>query len=180
MEKILAFIDESGDPRFNVGASSHLEFSAVLINSEKEDEVIDLLQNVQKELDISEFKSQRIQNEKRRIKILNAIKGIEFKFINLSIDKSKIYGEWKKFPRVFYKYTQQILHRELNRLYPKKTVTIDKFGNLNYQKSLKTYLEKNAQLELFEYIVNIVSAKNDILIQLSDLIAFTHRKLRNN
>ena len=33
MDKILAFIDETGDPRFNEGASPFLEFSAILVES---------------------------------------------------------------------------------------------------------------------------------------------------
>ena len=179
MEKIFAYIDESGDPRFNEGASSRLEFSAILIESKEEEKTIALLEKIQKELNIKEFKSQKIKKENRRIEILKAVKEIDFKFISLSIDKSKVYGDWKTYPRVFYKYTQKILHSELHRLYPNRTVTIDKFGNEQYQKSLKQYLEKNPQLDLFNNVVNIGSAKNNILIQLSDLIAGTNRKLFN-
>jgi hypothetical protein len=177
MDKIFAYIDESGDPRFNEGASSRLEFSAILIESSKEDNIIEQLKQIQKRLNISEFKSREIKSEKRRIEILESIQETDFKFINLSIDKSKVYGEWKNFPKVFYKYTQRILHSELHRLYPNQTVTIDKFGNEQYQQSLKQYLESNSQLELFENVVNIGSAKNNLLIQLADLIAGTNRKL---
>lgn len=177
MKRILAYIDESGDPRFNEGASSHLEFSAILIESETEDHTIKQLKKIQEELNIPEFKSQKINSERHRIKILKAIENIDFKFINLSINKSKVFGEWKNFPRVFYKYTQKILHSELHRLYPDRTITIDKFGNEQYQQSLKQYLEKETQLKMFENVVNIGSAKNDLLIQLADLIAGTHRKL---
>jgi len=179
MEKILAYIDESGDPRFNDGASSRLEFSAILIESKEEENTIALLEKIQEKLNITEFKSQRIRKENRRIEILESIREIDFKYISLSIDKSKVYGDWKTYPRVFYKYTQKILHSELHRLYPNRTVTIDKFGNEQYQKSLKQYLEKNPQLVLFNSVVNIGSAKNNILIQLSDLIAGTNRKLFN-
>jgi hypothetical protein len=177
MEKILAYIDESGDPRFNEGASSHLEFSAILIESELEEFTINTLEKIQIDLNIPEFKSQRIKKEKRRIEILDSLKDVDYKFISLSIDKSKVFGDWKNYPQVFYKYTQKILHRELHRLYPNRTVTIDQFGNEQYQHSLKEYLEKETQLELFNSVVNIGSAKNNILIQLADLIAGTNRKL---
>ncbi|MBP7460776.1 MAG: DUF3800 domain-containing protein [Candidatus Delongbacteria bacterium] len=176
MEKILAYIDESGDPHFNEGASSRLEFSAILIESSEENNIIEQLSQIQKKLKIPEFKSRNIKNEERRIELLESIQEIDFKFINLSIDKSKVYGDWKNFPKVFYKYTQKILHSELHRLYPDRTVTIDKFGDEQYQNSLRQYLEKNIQLELFDNVVNTGSAKNNLLIQLADLIAGTYRK----
>ncbi|MBN2881790.1 DUF3800 domain-containing protein [Candidatus Woesearchaeota archaeon] len=177
MKRILAYIDESGDPRFNEGASSHLEFSAILIESESEEKTIAQLLEIQNKLRIPEFKSQKIKSETHRIRILKEVKNIDFKFINLSIRKSEVFGEWKDFPGVFYKYTQKILHSELHRLYPDRTVTIDKFGNDQYQQSLKEYLEKETQLKMFDSVVNIGSAKNNILIQLADLIAGTNRKL---
>lgn len=178
MQKILAFIDESGDPRFNEGASERLEFSSILIEEEKKDEVIKHLFALQKELNLSEFKSQRIRTEKRRIEILKKIQEVDFRFINLSIEKRKVYGKWTSNPQVFYKYTQKILHTELHRLYENRSVTIDKFGNDQYQSSLKEYLERSMQLELFGDVIMIGSAKDEILIQLADLIAGTHRLLR--
>jgi len=177
MEKILAFIDESGDPKFNIGASSHLEFSAILIEGSKETELLNQITRIQESLNLTEFKSSRIRTEVRRIQILESLQDIEFKFINLSIDKSKVYGDWKEYPKVFYKYTQKILHAELHRLYENRTITIDKFGNEQYQNSLKEYLESSLQLDLFRNVVNIGSAKNNVFIQLADLFAGTHRKL---
>lgn len=178
MEKVLAFIDESGDPKFNEGASERLEFSSILIESEKEEEITDQLIQIQKELNLNEFKSSKIRTKKRRIEILQKLQEVDFRFINLSIEKRKVFGKWKENPRVFYKYTQKILHTELHRLYEHRSVTIDKFGNDNYQESLKEFLEKNLQLELFGDVINIGSAKNNILIQLADMIAGTNRLLR--
>jgi len=179
VEKILAYIDETGDPRFNDGASSFLEFSAVLIESRYENEITISLNKIKEKLDLPEFKSSKIRREKRRIHILSAIQDIDFKFINLVIDKSQVYGDWKKYPAVFYKYTQKILHSELHRLYIDRSVTIDKFGDEQYQNSLKQYLKNDLQLNLFENIINIGSAKNNVLIQLADFVAGTHRKLNS-
>lgn len=177
MEVINAYIDESGDPRFNEGASERLEFSAVLIEAVNEGKTIEQLNNIKAKFNLKEFKSSRIRQERRRIQILKELQEVDFKFINLSIDKSRVYGVWKHNPKVFYKYTQKILHRELHRLYPDRNVTIDQFSDEKYQESLKIYLEDNSQLELFNSVLNIGSAKNNVLIQLSDLIAGTNRKL---
>jgi hypothetical protein len=177
MEKILAYIDETGDPRFNEGASPFLEFSAVLIEANNKDEIVCSLNSIQENLNLSEFKSSKIRKESRRIQILNELKDIEFKFINLIIDKSKVIGDWKNIPAVFFKYSQNILNAELHRLYSDRAVTIDKFGDEKYQQSLKEYLEKDLQIGLFDNTINIGSAKNNILIQLADFVAGTHRKL---
>lgn len=178
MTKIFAYIDESGDPRFNEGASERLEYSSIIIDANKENEITNELLFLRDELNLSEFKSSNVRSERRRIQILEAIQNIEFKFINLSIDKNKVIGEWKSYPKVFYKYTQKILNNELHRLYSDRSVNIDKFGSSKYQKSLKKYLEKEIQLEIDGTVdINISSAKKDILIQIADFIAGTNRKL---
>lgn len=177
MEKILAFIDESGDPKFNEGASDRIEFSSILIEESKESQIVEELEKIRSELNLTEFKSSRIRTEKRRIEILESLDLVDFKFINLSIEKRKVFGKWKENPKVFYKYTQKILHTELHRLYENRSVTIDKFGNEQYQQSLKEYLESNLQLNLFGDVINIGSAKNNILIQIADLYAGTNRLL---
>lgn len=179
MERILAYIDETGDPRFNIGAAPFFEFSAILIEAKKELEIISSLNEIKERLNLPEFKSSHIRKEIRRINILNEIKNIDFKYINLVVDKSQVYGDWKKYPSVFYKYTQKILNAELHRLYKDRSVTIDKYGNETYQNSLKKYLDTSLQLTLFPSIINIGSAKDNILIQLADFIAGTHRKLND-
>lgn len=179
MRKILAYIDESGDPHFNEHASSHLEFACIIIEPQNQEEVNTVLKNAMLELNIRELKSSSI-TEGKRIKVLQSIKNLKFKFIDLSIDKSKVFGDWKTHFKVFYKYSQKLLNRELNRLYEGYTLSIDKFCDQKYQESLKRYLEKHGQLDLFDNTVNIGSASSDLIIQLADLIAGTKRKLRLN
>lgn len=179
MRKILAFIDESGDPHFNEDASSLLEFACIIIEPEHQEEVNSVLQRTMSELNLKELKSASI-TEGKRIKILQFIENLRFKFIDLSIDKSKVFGDWKNHSKVFYKHSQKILNRELNRLYEGYTLTIDKYCSPKYQESLKNYLEKHGQLDLFDNTVYIGSAKSDLIIQLADVIAGTKRKLRLN
>lgn len=177
MKKLAAFIDESGDPRFNEGASSHLYYASIIIESDYQEELIDSLKTIQRHFHLNEFKSSAIQSEKRRIRILDSLKDLKIKFLSLSIDKSKVRGEWRKNPRVFYKYTQKILHKKLHSLYDDINITLDKFGSPAYQNSFKKYLESELQLELFDTSLQIGSAKENILIQLADFFAGTKRKL---
>jgi hypothetical protein len=176
MKNILAYIDESGDPRFNDGASTHIYYSCVLIEKEKEIEITETLQRIKRTLNLKEFKSSAIQSESRRISIIESLFGIDFKFLCLSIDKSLVRGEWRKNPRVFYKYTQKLLHKKLYSLYDEINITLDKFGSVDYQESFKKYLESEFQLELFDSSFQIASAKDNDLIQLADLFGGTKRK----
>jgi hypothetical protein len=118
-----------------------------------------------------------LRSEARRIEILEAICGFEPKSICLVIDKSKVLGDFRRFPKSFYKYTQKLLHFELHRLYGNVDVTIDKFGSPEYQLSFKKYIECEVQLSLFESDLTIRSAKTDILLQVADLLGGTKRKL---
>lgn len=177
MKTVSAYIDESGDPRFNEGASSHLYYACILIEEDYESELIERLKRIKLDLKLSELKSSSIPNEKRRISILQALEGCEFKYLSLSIDKAQVLGEWRKFPRVFYKYTQKLLHKKLHSLFDDLNLTLDKFGDPKYQESLKKYLEAEFQLELFEDSLNIGTAKESEIIQLADLFAGTKRKL---
>jgi hypothetical protein len=177
MKAISAFIDESGDPRFNYGASTHIYYACVLIEKDYEEELIDKLKKIKKSLNLNEFKSSAIQTENRRITILQSLEGLEFKFLSLSVDKELVWGEWRKYPRVFYKYTQKILHKKLHSLYDDLNLTLDKFGSTAYQESFKQYLEIEFQLELFDSSLQIGSAKENEIIQLADFFAGTKRKL---
>lgn len=180
MKTISAFIDESGDPRFNEGASTHLYYACVLIEKDYEEELINKLKEIKKDYNLPEFKSSAIPNETRRIAILKSLEGLQFKFLSLSIDKELVWGEWRKYPRVFYKYTQKILHKKLYSLYDDLDLTLDKFGTPKYQESLKNYLEKEFQLELFDDSLQIGSAKENEIIQIADFVAGTKRKLDLN
>jgi Protein of unknown function (DUF3800) len=180
MKAISAFIDESGDPRFNDGASTHIYYACVLVEKDYEEELINKLHAIKKSLNLSEIKSSAIQTENRRISILQSLEGLEFKFLSLSIDKELVWGEWRKYPRVFYKYTQKILHKKLHSLYDDLNLTLDKFGSPKYQESFKQYLETEFQLELFDNSLQIGSAKENEIIQLADFFAGTKRKLDLN
>lgn len=174
----MVYIDESGDPNFNPGASKLLEFSAVLVEESKQEELQTGLFSILSDFSLKEFKSSGIRNENRRLKVIERISDLDFKFIVLTIDKDKVLGEWKQYRESFYKYCQKLLNLELHRLYKDRQVTLDKFGSVDYQKSLRSYLQRTSQHELFEDIYLIDSAKSNVLVQLSDILVGTYSKLK--
>jgi len=118
MIKLSAFIDESGDPHFNDRASESLVYSCVLVEKDKVGKVEEQALKVKSDLGLIEFKSSGVRTDKRRYEILSKLVQLEIKFLWLIIDKSKVFGDWRLFPRSFYKYTQKLLHRELYSLFP--------------------------------------------------------------
>lgn len=179
MKQISAFIDESGDPRFNEGASEYLAFSCVILETSKIEELSNKIDNLKLKLNCPELKSSAIRTEQRRIAILEELAHLNFCFLILIIDKKKVVGEWRNYPRPFYKYTQKILHHELFKLYDNYEVTVDKFGSPEFQESFKKYIERELQMDLFDNSMLIGHAKNDNLIQVADFLGGTYRKLAN-
>jgi hypothetical protein len=180
MNNILAYIDESGDPHFNDRASKNLIYSCILVDSQNVEQVTNNLKEIQKQFSINEFKSSKISNEKRRFEILCELVKLDFKHLHLWVDKENILGDWKNYPKTFYKFTQKLLHRELHRLFNGLSVTVDKFGTEEYQLSFKKYIENAIQLDLFGSNFEIGSAKENVLIQLADFFGGTWKKLMEN
>ena len=171
-------IDESGDPIFSMNSSKYLVFSSIITHCEKTETIRAELQIIKERYKLKEFKSSKISSEKRRIDIFKEIKNLDFRVLTLFILKDKIIGDWRTNKKVFYKYTQKLLHSELHKIFENKTVILDRFGSIEYQVSLKNYLDK--QLNLFNETVIISSAKNENLIQLADLFSGTFRKFYLN
>lgn len=180
MNKIHAYIDESGDPHFNESSSKNIVYSCIIIDSQNVDDISEKLKAIQKKHGLNEFKSSKISSEDRRYDILSELSYVDFKHLYLWIDKEKVIGDWKKYPKSFYKFTQKLLHRQLHRLFNNVNVTVDKFGTEEYQQSFKKYIEKEIQTNLFESNFEIGSAKDSILIQVADFYGGTRRKLIEN
>ncbi|GEM_PF-2017895 len=179
MKRVFAYIDESGDPHFNEQASLSLEFACILIEEDEVESISQSITHILSTLRIDEIKSSKLK-ENKRLKLFELIENLDFKYLSVMIDKQKVLGKWKNYPKSFYKYSQKLLNKELNRLYEKYNVTLDRFGSSDYQNSIKKYLEKNSQYNLFEREIIVGSAKDNLLIQLADLIAGTKRKLKLN
>jgi hypothetical protein len=180
MIKINAYIDESGDPHFNEKSSKNIVYSCILVESKNVDDVSDKLKLIQKKYGLNEFKSSKISSEDRRYEILSDLSKVDIKHLSLLVDKNKVIGDWKKYPKSFYKFTQKLLHRQLHQLFNNVNVTVDKYGTEEYQQSFKKYIEREMQLNLFESNFEIGSAKDSIIIQVADFYGGTRRKLAEN
>jgi hypothetical protein len=101
MKKLAAFIDESGDPRYGEGASETLAFCCVLVEQDKVREVENKAKQLRSDLGLSQFKSSVVSNESRRIKILTSLATLDMKYFWLIVEKDKVVGDFRKYPKSF-------------------------------------------------------------------------------
>jgi hypothetical protein len=175
MSQYLAFIDETGDPNFNEGASKYFILLAIVISSNELEKVELNVSNLKQIHGLSELKSSKIAESTRK-KIFNELRSIQPYIFSITVHKETLVGDWFNYKETFYKYIHKRLHSKIYQFYDGIEVTLDRYGSSKYQESLKNYLLKELQLGLFSPTVNIGSAKDNAFIQLSDFYAGTLRK----
>jgi Protein of unknown function (DUF3800) len=171
-----AYIDESGDPNFNEGASESYFLCATLVPDEVVASVVTELKSIQKRHDLHEFKSSKVSSDVRRLEILAEFSALPISALTLFVKKRDLNGNWFRYQGSFYKYIQRRLISEVFRVFGNANVTFDSYGREKFQQSFKDYIEKRLQFELFTPAVSIESAKDNVLLQLSDFLAGSIRK----
>lgn len=181
MDRVYAFTDESGAFGWdleNPSVSTHFIISAVIVkeqNLEVMRKAIDLLR--QKHFRNSEIKSSNIgKNHDRRRKILSEVLQLPFSIFTVILDKSLVKRDsGLHFKESFYKFLNNIVHEELRQAFYKLTIVADTIGGSEYMKSFSKYVEEKQDIpNLFgEAEFYFKNSKNDVLIQLADLISGT-------
>jgi len=172
----LAYIDESGDPHFNDGASATYFVLAVLMPFTAQDEVSRTVDNIKQKYGLKQLKSSQESNFSRRLEICERLATLDIKILSLKVNKSALHGDWFRRKQTFYKFIQATLNHEIYRLYEPASVSIDRYGSPEYQRSFREYIDKKLQKDLFEPTIKIESARDNGFIQISDFIAGSIRK----
>jgi len=177
-ERIFAFTDESGAFGWdldNETVSTHFLITAILV---KESDLYGLRNSVesirQKYFQTGEMKSSHIgRNHQRRIKVLNDLLELPFSILTVVIDKSQLTdSRGLQHRKPFYKFTNNIVHKELQYLFSKLTIVADEIGRSDYMKSFCEYVKARVPApNLFgESDFSFANSQNDVLIQLADLV----------
>ncbi len=172
-----AYIDESGDPVISEGATGTFLICATIILEQDIAKVAEGMNELAIKYKLNELKSSSIRNESHRLAILEIVAQLPFKFVTIYVDKKRLVGDWFKYKGSFYMYVMKLLHHEVYQLFPNIEVHLDQYGSEAFRTSLVKYLHASLQLDLFESQVSIDSAKQNSLIQISDFIGGTVRKL---
>ncbi|MBN1547480.1 MAG: DUF3800 domain-containing protein [Syntrophaceae bacterium] len=176
MSNYLAYIDESGDPIFAAGASRTLVLCAIVFEREGLPLLSEALVRIKASYNMHELKSSRVSSFDRRYDICQQLVSSTPKIITIRVDKDALFGDWFRYRATFYKYVQRLLNHELYSLFGSVSVTMDRYGSPQYQRSLKEYLASKLQMELFDPDLIVASAKEIDFIQASDFLAGTVRK----
>ena len=101
---------------------------------------------------------------------------LDFAIFPVVIDKRKV-STYKglRYKESFYKFMNNIVHKELKKAFCKLTVVADEIGSNDYMQSFKKYFEKNSEpLNLLEESnLMFEDSKSDPLIQIADFISGT-------
>ena len=181
--KIYAFIDESGAFGWdleNPDCGSHFVVSAIIVEEENLAELRAGLKTIKQEFfPSSEMKSSSLGNNlDRRRRLLARCRNLPFYIYTCIVDKANL-RDWPgmEYKKTFYKYINKQLYNALKTSYPKLTICADKIGTESFMESFAQYIEKHTQRDLFsETDFGFEDSKNEIVIQLADIISGSVRK----
>lgn len=181
MEKVYAFTDESGSFGWqldNETVSSHFIITAIIVRESQLDTLRTQLEPIRKfHFQSGEMKSSKIgANHNRRLRILNELLPLEFSIFPVIVDKAacaKMKG--LRYKPSFYKFMNNIVHKELRRSFQNLVVVADEIGSNEYMKSFISYVKDREDVPDFFNNTSFYfeNSTHDVIIQLADFISGT-------
>lgn len=181
---MLIFIDESGDAGFKISRGSSPFFVIVLVIFDDElvaEEVALEIKKLKRKLklhDNYEFKFNK-SNEKFKIAFLNVIKPFDFRIRAIVVNKEKVYSQkLRKETKSFYNYFLKCVLEHNNDTILDAKLRLDAIGEKKFKQALQTYLrlELNSQTKKVMNNLKFGNSKNNVLIQLADMVAGSIRR----
>ena len=121
------------------------------------------------------------------------LKDVPYKIFSVCIDKKackeNMSSKGIQYKHSFYKFMNNIIHNELRNAFQKLTIVADEIGTNDYMSSFCKYVDARQDIPslLGETNFSFENSKNDVLIQLADLISGTlayvydtHKKSEDN
>lgn len=184
MERIYAFTDEYGAFGWDIDnptVSTHFVITAILV---KESDLLSFQDKAEsirrRHFQTGEIKSKKVGSDhERRQRILSELLTLPFQIFAVSIDKKKCLESMTMhgllYKGSFYKFMNNIMHKELTRAYRKITVIADETGSNDYMESFCRYFEKNQDIPnlLGDADFQFNNSKQNIGIQIADFISGT-------
>ena len=177
---MLVFVDESGDAgfKFGDGSSTYFAVTLVIFGSHEEAEKlrlqIDVLRN---ELGLpSDYEFHFFRNNVHtRRAFLSTIKGYDFQFFSLVVDKRKLSGTEYQRGGSFYKEICGVAFDAAKPLLSEANVKFDDSGGKALKKELASYIKRkvNEEDRKVERIrkIGTQDSKSSNLIQVADMVS---------
>jgi len=184
LELVYAFTDEYGAFGWDIdnpSVSTHFIITAIIVKSSDLDSFAQQAEALRKKhFQTGEIKSSKIgKDHKRRLRILNDLQDMPFSVFSVCIDKKKCIENMSmrglQYKKTFYKFMNNIVHRELRRAFQKIVVVADEVGTNEYMQSFCQYVSNHQDLpNLFGDVqFGFESSQSDVRIQIADLISGT-------
>lgn len=181
MERIYAFTDESGAFGWDFnkpGVSTHFVITAIIVRESKLFELRDSIEDIRKKyFQTGEMKSSKVGKKfSLRKRIIADLLPLPFNIFSVVIDKRLLLeNPGLKYKKSFYKFLNNIVHKELRKAFPLVTIVADEIGGSDYMQSFSKYvLERQDPPNLFgESTFLFQNSKNDVIIQLADFMSGT-------
>lgn len=184
MERVFAFTDEYGAFGWDINnpsVSTHFIITAIIVKESNLTEYSKRAEEVRKKyFQSGEMKSKTVgNNHKKRLQILDELILMPFEIFSVCINKKQclenMNSKGLQYKPVFYKFMNNIVHRELRRAFQKITVVADEIGTNEYMQSFCRYVEgKQDMPDLFgDANFRFQESKQDARIQVADFISGT-------
>jgi len=123
-----------------------------------------------------EIKSSKVRakDAQRRVRILTDLAKLPIKLYFVVVEKERIYKDGGlQFKTSFVKHINGLLYSRLFRNWRNLQMTVDEHGGVEFQESLKAYVQDRYVDDLFgdDHAFQTKSSKDDVLIQVADFFA---------
>jgi hypothetical protein len=181
---MIIFIDESGDPGFKTKRGSSAHFVIVLIIFDEEIDAeetalkIKKLKRTLKKSNRFEFKFNKC-NRQLREQFLKTIKSCNFRTRAIVVDKKVIYEPYlRNNKESFYNFFLRQVLEHNNDTIKNAKIRLDGQGEKIFRQQLSAYLRQqlNSQTKKIMKNLRFRDSKNDVLIQMADMIAGSIRR----
>lgn len=178
---MIVFIDESGDLGFKIdkGSSRYLVISMVIFRNEEDmAETISKISSYRKKMKYSstyEFKFRK-SNKKVIQGLLNTVKSCKFTVRTIVLKKKDIKESKLLTKAKIYDYLLLILLEKYIKEGMEIKIRLDGSADREFTKKLKAYIRKKSGAYKQAFDFKIIDSKNDILIQLADVIVGSIRR----
>ena len=144
MERVYAFTDEYGAFGWDINnsdVSTHFIITAIIVEETNVDQYRKCVEQIRKNhFQAGEMKSSKVsRNHERRKRILTDLSPLPFSIFSVCIDKKNclenMNSKGLQYKKVFYKFMNNIVHKELRRAFKKVTIIADEIGSNEYMQS---------------------------------------------
>ena len=184
LDRVYAFTDEYGSFGWSIDnpdVSTHFIITAIIVRESDLDSYAQGAEQVRSNhFQTGEIKSSKVgKNHDRRIRILRDLGKLPFNFFAVCVDKKKCLENMSlkglQYKASFYKFMNNIVHKELRKAFRKITIVSDEIGRNEYMESFCRYVEKHQDIPNLwgDADLTFQNSRQDVRVQVADFISGT-------